>query len=167
MPDELASKRLAAAAVVDEHRAQVEFVAADQHDDAARSFVCAQLFAERSLGGVDRGPRSGQDHDARTLAAQGAHQLELALGVALGRGHGDDEPLGVGLGDDAGRDRREVGVGDVGDEQGDRRRRAAGDGLGREVGGVVESGGGLEHALAVLVVDLAGAAVERARRGGE
>ena len=130
MSDELAGERLGAAAVLDEHGAEVELVAADQHDQAPGAFVGAQFLAERSLGGVARRSRTREDHDARALAAEGAHEFEFALGVAFGCGHRDDEAPAVGLGDDAGGDRGEVRVGDVGDEEGDRGRRTAGHGLG-------------------------------------
>src|SRR3546814_7039761 len=61
----------------------------------------------------------------------------------------------------------EVGIGDVGDQQGDHGRRPPRGGLGREVRGVAEAGCRLLDTLAVLRSHAAGGPVEHTRGGRE
>ncbi len=125
------------AAVVDGDRSNVDAARAE-HDDASahvREGVELGLQA-RGVGALGAGCR--EDEAARTLSAQRADEPHLALRVALGDRDGDDEPRLVGAARDARGDLAEVGVGDVGDQQGHDRRGAARGRLRGEVRGVAE-----------------------------
>jgi hypothetical protein len=165
--DECACQIAGAAVVVDAHRVERQFMLAHKYRAPSAGLECLELRDQLVLVEPLGAAASRQDDHPGLLPAQSPDKSQLTCGIALGDRHGDDQPGLARARDDAGRDRREEGVGDVSDEERHGGGGALRHGLRREVRGVVEFEGRRVHPFAVLVFHHPAAAVEGAGGGGE
>src|SRR5699024_1527762 len=162
-PDHLGAQQPGPAAVVHSEPTYVRVVVVAEGDDGGPG-------ADEVGGGLgDRGAGAGGGEDDRpwALAAQGLQERGFAGGVAVRRRYRHHEASVGGCQRVPGGDVGEVGVGDVGDEQGDDAGGPPRGRLRREVRGVAELLGCLKHPALVGRGDLPGGTVEYRRRGGQ
>jgi hypothetical protein len=165
-PVELGAGQVAALLVAGHHRVTGQLVPADHGDPAAGALERAQLGVEQAGEAhvVVAGP--GQ-HDRRDLLGpQEVDVGQLPVGVAVAVAD-DAEPAVLGGHSlQASGDLREVRVGHVMHDHADRDPVRAGQPLGMRVRHVMQLLDRAYHAVAQVVGDRLGAAVDHAGRGG-
>lgn len=114
------AERLRPGAVVDLDSTLALAVRPERHDPASQAHELREFLRGLGLRGL-LCARGGEDQTARPLPAKRTHDPCLTRLVALGDRDRHDQALLVGAAGHTRRDQPEVGVGDIGDEEGDDR----------------------------------------------
>jgi hypothetical protein len=165
--DQGTGQRPGARGVVGHDRVHTEERLADADGPAPLAAERGDLPGQRLPGRRIIGAAADQDHRAGAL---GAHERDvLPLGRLVGRGTGqaDQELVRAGHVNEAGRDRGEVGIGDIVHDHADQAAAAGRDRPGLQVGGVAELGDGLVYSQRQLRPDPARPLVHHPRCGGD
>lgn len=136
----------------------------DEDSPPAPTFECSYFLAQRAAARHSGVAASDNNHALRALCSQVGHVLNFAFRRAVGAGERDEQAFRVCGLDDARGDTREVGAGDVMNDQPDHVRSAPCHRLGLCVRGVLEYRRRSEDAFLKLLANLAYTAVERPGR---